>query len=378
MKSFLTTALTLAATALFLSPAPAQTDASLKLEIKESLRRASAFLIKAQDAATGAIGEIENPAMTALSVTALVGDPNREPGATLPVAADKAYKFLASNAKDDGGIYVKGLMTYNTALSLTALCVHPKGEYKAVALKAKTFLIGQQQVTGDDKDGGIGYGGSSPTSDLSNTHFALEALYLAKSLETDTASDPKKETKLNYQAAIDFVSRCQNLKGKNDAAWVSEDETNKGGFIYSPGSTKAPEMKLPDGKIALRSYGSMGYAGLLSFIYADMDKKDRRVTAVQEWLKANYSVTENPGMEQQGLYYYYHTMAKAMSVMNVREYTLKDGRKVDWRQDLGKTLLNNQKADGSWVNPTGRWRENDPVYTTALGALALIRVYNAL
>ena len=41
----------------------------------------------------------------------------------------------------------------------------------------------------------------------------------------------------------------------------------------------AGEIENSNGSIALRSYGSMSYAGLLSFIYAEMDSKDPRVVA---------------------------------------------------------------------------------------------------
>ena len=82
----------------------------------------------------------------------------------------------------------------------------------------------------------------------------------------------------------------------------------------------AGERKSDDGQVALRSYGSMSYAGLLSFIYAEMDKNDERVMAVRSWLNDNYTVKENPGMGPQGLFYYYHTMAKALSLFRIERY----------------------------------------------------------
>ena len=91
-----------------------------------------------------------------------------------------------------------------------------------------------------------------------------------------------------------------------------------------------------DGKVALRSYGSMSYAGLLSFVYADMEKSDPRIVAVRDWLKKNYSVTQNPGMGPQGLFYYYNTMSKALNILDVDEFVLDDGKKVNWRDQLTK------------------------------------------
>src|SRR2546427_376518 len=80
--------------------------------------------------------------------------------------------------------------------------------------------------------------------------------------------------------------------------------------------------------------GSISCAGLFSYIYADMKHDDPRVLAVFNWLKQNYTLNESPGMGPQGLYYYYHTMAKALSLYGVDDLDLPASRKVDWRKDL--------------------------------------------
>ena len=36
----------------------------------------------------------------------------------------------------------------------------------------------------------------------------------------------------------------------------------------------------------------MSYAGLLSFIYAEMDSNDPRVVAVRDWLTKHYTIKE--------------------------------------------------------------------------------------
>merc|ERR1711918_331622 len=113
--------------------------------------------------------------------------------------------------------------------------------------------------------------------------------------------------------------------------------------------------------------------GLLSFIYADLSEGDPRVVAALEWLGRNYTLEENPGMEAQGLYYYYHTMAKALGAQGVSQLKSPDG-KVDWRPDLALELINRQREDGSWINDTARWWENDRALVTgyALKTLAII------
>ena len=104
-------------------------------------------------------------------------------------------------------------------------------------------------------------------------------------------SQPKEDdpSELDWQAAIDFVSKCQNLPESNPQQWVSSHEEDRGGFIYFPGNSMAGERTDENGSISLRSYGSMSYAGLLSFIYAEMESGDPRVIAVKEWLNQKLS-----------------------------------------------------------------------------------------
>lgn len=128
----------------------------------------------------------------------------------------------------------------------------------------------------------------------------------------------------------------------------------------------AGEQKLDGDKVALRSYGSMSYAGLLSLIYAQVDKSDPRIKAVVEWLSKNYTLAENPGMGQEGLYYYFHTMAKGLSAAGIDTLTLRDGTKVNWRQGPGQATPESAKADGSWANDNGRWMEKDQSWSPAM------------
>ena len=49
-----------------------------------------------------------------------------------------------------------------------------------------------------------------------------------------------------------------------------------------------------------RSYASMTYAGLLSFIYVNVDKNDDRVKSAVQWIAKHFTVEENYGMGAQG------------------------------------------------------------------------------
>ncbi|HEY8990873.1 MAG TPA: cycloartenol synthase, partial [Luteolibacter sp.] len=92
----------------------------------------------------------------------------------------------------------------------------------------------------------------------------------------------------------------------------------------------------------------------------------------------NYTVSENPGLGDQGLYYYYHAMPKALAAANVNTLKLADGKEADWRKDLGEKLLALQQSDGSWKTPNGRWMESNPVLVTAYIVLALEQIDRAI
>ena len=115
----------------------------------------------------------------------------------------------------------------------------------------------------------------------------------------------------------------------------------------------------------------MTYAGLKSMIYAGVKKDDPRVKAAYEWVQKHYTLDENPGMGGNGLYYYYHTFAKALDAIG--EPTIVDGKgkSHDWRADLSEQLIASQNPDGSWINKAPRWLEGDANLVTAYGLLCL-------
>jgi len=192
----------------------------------------------------------------------------------------------------------------------------------------------------------------------------LEALYNSRPVVADAAGI--KAPDLNWKAAIRFAQNCQNLSGSNPQSWASDDPQNKGGFIYAPGRSNAGQTtNLASGRVAYRSYGSMTYAGLLSYIYADIKPDDPRVTSALDWLRGNFTVDENPAMGPQGLYYYYKLMSKALTLAGVDTLETADGRRINWRAELARKVISLQHADGSWANDNGRWWEKDPVLDTA-------------
>ena len=169
------------------------------------------------------------------------------------------------------------------------------------------------------------------------------------------------------------MSRTQNLPHPqhNTAEWATKvSKEDWGGFAYTgvgKGESKAGET--PEG--GLRSYASMTYAGLKSFLYAGIKKDDVRVKAAMDWISRHYDLTKNPGVGQQGLFYYYHVFAKALDAYGEDAITDSNGKAHNWRSDLTMRLAELQGKDGSWTNPADRWYEGDPNLVTAYSLLAL-------
>ena len=360
-------------------PTDLKRDPSLRNEVRIAIDKGLASLQKAQNP-DGSWSMVDFPALTALPLTAFMLEPEGKFRREKPDFIKKGYESVLGAVKPDGGIYRKGLANYNTSIAAIALVAAEEPKFEPVIRAARDFIIGQQArgMVNPALDGGIGYGPigtESQKPDLSNTVYALEALYRTKIATGEKLANAKD---LNWPAVIAFIERCQDLHDSAKDPAGSAAAENRGGFAYSPGTSKAGEITLPDGKKLARSYGSMSYAGLLSYIYADLKKDDPRVTAVVGWLKSHYTLEENPGMGGDGLYYYYQMLAKAMFAHGATEMTLADGRKVDWRQDLAKKLIDLQKPDGSWSNEKGRWMEKDPVLVTSYSLLALEFIYRAL
>src|SRR5205807_568733 len=147
-------------------------------------------------------------------------------------------------------------------------------------------------------------------------------------------------------------------------------EADKGGLTYTPLDPDDSRHKTPDG--GLRSLGAMTYAGLKSFLYAGVSKDDPRVKAAVGWIRRNYTLEENPGMGRAGLYYYYHTFAKALAALGEDSFADGKGTKHDWRAELFETLKKRQRPDGSFINPGDRaFGEGDPNLATGFALLAL-------
>jgi squalene-hopene/tetraprenyl-beta-curcumene cyclase len=353
--------------ALATSVAQAQTKANLAA-VEASVDRALAWLTTQRDQRGGWRTEY-GPGITGLVTTAYLRQPKGKYTSDSPEVRP-ALNYITSLQQPDGSIYdPKGqlpLPNYNTSTSLMALSSAKHPRYAPAIKKAQDYLMRLQTDEGegatpeDSNYGGIGYGSNPDVRDLSNLTMAITALK-----ETGVPEDAAVWAK-----AIRFLQRVQNNSETNDQAWAGDD----GGFIYAPADKNRPaESKAGnDAQGRPRSYATMTYAGLLSFIYANVSKDDPRVQAAYRWLQQHWNLEENEPIGKQGLYYGYHTMAKALAAYGDPNFVLADGSKLDWYGQLADKLLSLQAPNGSWPpNEADRWFEGDPVLVTAYCVLAL-------
>jgi len=373
-------------------------DAAHRDKAHDVADRAAAYLMKQQND-DGSWAPKPGPGVTALVVAGLLRTNNAKPS---DPAVAKAIDYVISRQKDDGGIYDSMLGNYNTSIALMMLGqLEQTDRIQQVVKRAQDYLRGlqwhnQQDPTGtkiaEDHPwfGGAGYGNKG-RPDLSNTATMIAGL-------RDSGLDCKDPA---YLRAMAFVTSLQGAKANTR---YGDQIVPDGGFIYATSENKDAIGKLqsyavPDtttdafGKSRLRTYGSMTYAGFMSYLYAQLDREDPRVLDALNWIKRNYTLDHNPGMgdiestEQderfQGYYYYLHLFARALSAWTRGEprgveadpdtttITLADGEKRDWANDLIARIAELQKDDGRFENVHDRWMESDPVLCTAYALNAL-------
>jgi len=339
---------------------PAQDTAARLKAYGESLARGAQWLLT-QQKEDGTFGGPAEVGKAALVVTAILSSPD---AAALRdhAGVKKAIAYIVSMKQPDGSINTPGeagLANYQTSAALTALCLYNDPAHKALRDKARDFLLSIQNRKGYD-GGSWGYN-RDKRGDLSNTQFTLEALKAAGLDENSEA----------FKNCLTFLQRCQNRSESSDFA----DAGNDGGAMYYPGRSNAGIVKLPNGKTIYKSYGSMTYALLRGYVLVGLKPDDPRVQAAQKWVTDNYTLEQNPGMPDdqklQGLYYYYLSMAKALSLFGSPTVAAADGTKLPWASDLGAKLVGFQGPEGSWVNNAMRWMENDKLLATSYAMLAL-------
>ena len=357
--------------------------ASVKADLEQAFDKGLNWLM-AKQLPSGSFPDLENKDDVAFTAMGLIilGDSPETARLKYKDALDKALAYLLNNVQANGSIMDTGKVPafdiYKTSLAIVALKANlpyrtPEEQKKMeeVINNAMAYLQASQYgPESSDKDmGGWGYQEKGtekmPNPNLSTASYVIDALYkagLAKDSET-------------YKRAVDFLMKLQDSTEHNTGRVTG----NSGGFVYSPTESKAGETTTADGQKILKPYGSMTYAGLLSFIYAYVDKSDPRVQSAYNWIRANYTLEENPGLRtdaapnlgKQGLFYYYHTFAKALSAYGDKSIITTDNAPHLWANELVAKLASIQSSDGSWKNENSRWWEDMPILATSYSLMSL-------
>lgn len=348
-------------------------DLSLKNEIQAAIDRGLDWLV-ANQKDNGAWSDENYPALTALPLWAFSCADYKNSITAVP----KAVGFIKSNIQPDGGLYHPipgrkggGLSNYNTAICMTALYSTGDKSLTPVILNARRF-IADHQCSGDDVyKGGFGYDkrNNRAYADLLNTYYSVGAMRMTQAAE-EMRPKGEKRADIDWKSAEKFITQMQN---KTDAG-----KDQAGGFFYKPGQSKAGTVTNEQGVVVFRSYGSMTYAGMLSLIYAGVDRSDPRVRSAYDWTVHHWSLDENPGMGAQGLYFFYNVLSRALNAYGVDLIKTDQGQYINWRKELARKIIEQQKIDadgrGYWMNDNGRFWERNPVLVTSYSILALEQI----
>jgi squalene-hopene/tetraprenyl-beta-curcumene cyclase len=371
-----------------------------------SYERAADWLAGQQDAGDGSWGQTyrgqrhASVGITCLATFALANVPPKLKDKYRP-AVEKGVAFILRNQEtrkndDPAKNYAGGfselpnppgqLRSYVTSLAIMVLAAVDKAKYKPNIDMAVEFLRSLQATEGFYA-GGTGYGeqklnpdGSLKVADapnMSTTAWAADAM--------EAAGVPVDDE--YWKRVAEYVARLQqNAETNVDPEWIKHlaDKGIKigtdGSIIYS---TKVEEADRyagakdnPDGTKTVTGYGSMTYAGIKTYLYAGLRRDDPKVKAAVDWVRKRYTVDYHPGFDyekdlpaarrkaNQGIFYYYLMMAKALDAYGENPFVTADGVKHDWSQEIAEKLMSLQAEDGTWVNPNPRWWEEQPALVT--------------
>ncbi|MBR0198012.1 MAG: terpene cyclase/mutase family protein [Kiritimatiellae bacterium] len=326
--------------------------------LEQAIQKGAQFLL-ANQSLEGYWSDKQMPALTALPVWALSGSGLDKAITSSPI--EKGVKYVLSTQREDGGFYIpkpgrggSGLGNYNTSVCLSSL--YESGiAPTAPMLKAREY-IASSQLTGDDTmAGGFGYDKISRRryADLSNTSYALDAMHRTAALEEVRTGSKKVD--VDWDRALQFVSNLISQEGQSAGGAAYNERTPQGGV-----ETNA------QGRVTLRAYGSMTYAAVLSMCHAKLDRGDPRVRQSLEYCEKYWSLDENPGMGNQGLFYYFDILSRALTAAKVEKVG-----EHEWKKELAAKVISLQNPDGSWVNDNNRFWEGDKVLCTSFALLVL-------
>lgn len=187
--------------------------------------------------------------------------------------------------------------------------------------------------------GGWRYGPGGD-GDLSATQFALLALRAA----SQAGYPVEKVAKDTWRDAANYVMKCQRPDG---------------GFTYQVSSGK------PTGSMTGCGVGCLLICKEQMELarsrdpdaHAPSSKIDDAIRKGMDWLDKNFVANQNPGGKHH--YYYLYGVERVGDLAGRKEFNGKD-----WYVRGAEFLLNNQHADGKWVDATEGFPPRDVISTT--------------
>ena len=122
---------------------PRVPDISVRHEIQHAIDRGLGALLAAQNT-NGWWSSPNHPAVTALALSAFMGEPTGRYRTNPPAPLRQGYTFIVDSAKPDGSIYRAGMLNYNTAISMMALLAANNPAYNDLLRRGRAFLVKSQ------------------------------------------------------------------------------------------------------------------------------------------------------------------------------------------------------------------------------------------
>lgn len=275
-------------------------------------RNGVTFLLGQQERSGGWLTQT-GPGVTALTLQALL-----QSGQSLdspPVR--RALDYIQSTRHADGGFYVEGQPTYNTAIVISALAQLPGNPYRQQVEEGRQFLASLQKPV------------------TAGTFYAA------------ITKPPAMRDPLLSMAGQVPTHDSQDL------------------VIRSPGD-RTDEAFLTNRR-------QLTYAQFKSLLYAGLTREDPRVRALLLEAKADFTLQTNPLYGQpHGQFYYYYILSKTLRASGTDVFADTAGTSHNWRTELTTRLVALQSPNGSWINEqSDYWLENNPVLVTTYCVLAL-------
>lgn len=160
--------------------------------------------------------------------------------------------------------------------------------------------------------------------------------------------------------ALQFLQRCQNIHAGHGEPDAKFDD---GGFFQlhdDPSRNKAGAAGTDSGGNARqRSYTSATADGLRGLVMCGIGVDDPKAVAAVHWLDKQLDLDDVPDLR------HYAAYSTTLAGDLIPDH--------GWHDMVAKKLTETQRPDGSWHNPAGEMREDDPLVATSLAVLALRR-----